>query len=129
MKNIIIFSAVILAIGCCSSAQAQQQTATLRPDGTVSRSSSATASVSGSSESAAIATVASGKKQLIKHEAVKLADGTEQIRVTDLEGKVTVISALPGESVQQKYWDYLKKEGLPCACSNDSQSTVSTPVV
>lgn len=58
----------------------------------------------------------------IPHQAVLLKDGTQEIRWIDPAGKERVVTAIPGESIQQKYWAYLKKEGLPCGCTPPENS-------
>lgn len=65
-------------------------------------------------------------QEWVSHEAVLLHDGSQEIHMTDPSGKLRVITAQKGESVQAKYWEFLKKEGIPCNCS-PAGKTVEIP--
>jgi cytochrome oxidase Cu insertion factor (SCO1/SenC/PrrC family) len=148
MKKLLGFAIVAFAV-VATSAQAQQaQTAvaTLHSDGSqeirstdasgkvatvrVGAGESAVAKVAGAgalahntSNQAAAVNTPSGKSPFVKHEAVLRADGGQEMHLTDAEGKITVITPDHGETVQQAYWKFLAKEGIPCACGGASEST------
>lgn len=123
MKKIILSIVITVAFG--SSVKAQQEMnkeAVLHPDGSVTVNTAVTGGAVSGKETGSFAkpntTVPSNDHSFVRHEAVLLKDGTQEIHLIDASGKVTVISAKKGESVQEKYWAYLKKEGIPCACGS-----------
>jgi hypothetical protein len=113
MKKIII--TIVIGVSFFNLAMAQNmpvsQVAILHADG-----SQELRPIDASGKMATISVAVKEQTPIVSHQAVLLKDGTQEIRLTDALGKVTVISAKQGESVQQKYWDYLVKTGLPCAC-------------
>jgi len=64
----------------------------------------------------------------VSHQAILNQDGSQQIRMIDKDGKERIITAAKGESIQQKYWDYLQKEKIPCACTPAVTAPVTPPV-
>jgi len=57
------------------------------------------------------------KPQIVNHRAVLGMNGKQQIIVTFASGKEIAIDAVEGQTIQQSYLAYLKKEGLSCGCS------------
>ena len=69
-------------------------------------------------QSAAATTAAAEQKpQIVSHRAVLGMNGKQQIIVTFASGKEVSIDAVEGQSIQETYLVYLKKEGLACGCS------------
>jgi hypothetical protein len=122
-----IFSVFVALAFFTNFAKAQQtQVAVLHPDGSISKQIVAE---SGKNENAAksesIAPAANDRHTFLHHEAVLNTDGSQEMHLTDEFGKVTVISAAKGESIQKKYVEYLVKNHLPCACSSASTKAES----
>src|SRR5882757_2872174 len=57
------------------------------------------------------------KPQIVSHRAVIGLNGKQQIIMTYASGKEVAIDAVEGQSMQETYLAYLKKEGLACGCS------------
>jgi len=66
---------------------------------------------------------------IVSHRAEINKDGQQQIVLTEASGKEIIIVAGKGESVQEKYWAYLQKEGIPCGCSPKSTSSAPDQMV
>lgn len=70
------------------------------------------------SQQAANTSVAPDQKpQIISHRAVLGMNGKQQIIVTFSTGKEFTLDAVEGQTIQETYLAYLKKEGLACGCS------------
>ncbi|MGG9961126.1 hypothetical protein [Ferruginibacter sp. SUN106] len=57
------------------------------------------------------------KPQIVSHRAVIGTNSKQQIIVTFSTGKEVAIDAIEGQTIQETYLAYLKKEGLACGCS------------
>ena len=65
------------------------------------------------------------KPQIINHRAVLGKNGKQQIIVTFASGNEVAIDAVDGQTIQETYLAYLKKEGLACGCSPVAATTIS----
>ena len=136
--SLLIFAATLSLTATAAQAQ-QTATATLHADGSqeIHRFDAAGKSTvvtvqpgntmhsvlpSGSDPSVSpAATNQSHKIGFVRHEAVLNPNGTSEMHLFDASGRMTMLKPVIGESLQQTYWKYLAKEGMPCACEGGLQ--------